>query len=76
MIAQPEHYEATQSPAVASQMARLSGPAYNLSNLYVPPFHMAGNIHRCITVVVARANDFRTAESNIYAGTPASRDAG
>jgi len=76
MIAQPAHYEARQSPAVASQMARLSAPAYNLSNLYVPPFHMAGNNNWRITVVVARAIDFRAAESVIAAGTPAPGDAG
>jgi hypothetical protein len=57
-------------------MARLSLPAYNLSNLYVPPFHMAGNNNRRITVIVVGANHFRPAESVIYAGTPAPRDAG
>jgi len=76
MIAKPGHYEARQSAAVASQMARLCAPAYNLPNLYVPPFHMAGNNNWCVTVIVVRANDFRSAESVIYAGTPAPRDAG
>jgi len=76
MIAQPAHYEARQSPVVASQMARLSAPAYNRSNLYVSPFHMAGNNNRCITVIVVRAIDFRSTESGIAAGTPAPRDAG
>ena len=75
MIEQPGHYEAGQSPAVASQMARLSARGYNLSNLYVPPFHMAGDNNWCITFVVARAIDFRAAESIIAAGTPAPRDA-
>jgi len=76
MIAKPAHYEARQPPAVASQMARLSAPAYNLSDLYVPPFHMAGKNNWCITFVVARAIDFRAAESVIAAGTPAPRNAG